>query len=543
MATLYTALCALFIYQQVSSVVSVCLTGCSCTDETFGRSLLCMELPYVRIPPNIPENFIKIRIEKSHVTEIPQGVFSQISALMFLWLNFNDITLMNVRSLEGLHNLTELRIQDNKLRSIPWTAFQDTPELKVLDLKHNRIDVLPENALRHLLALTYLDLSFNQLTIVSRDVFLNWPRFYSQTRGRKEEQTNVVLALHDNRWLCDCRLRGFIEFINSVAPPIVLMSSYMTCSGPESRAGKFFHELELKTCLKPETFSPQTNITLPLGSNVTVRCLVKSRPEAVIRWSYRLKSIRGFTVSQTQLDVDTISSALIIPVLHAADRGVYTCTANNFIGNSSINIWLDVQSHNSSFPLSTAVYENVYIDVRIAKQTVYGVTVEWFTLTEKPAQTWFTVYFGRHDMPKKDAIYMSPGSNSYSVNGLLPLTKYEVCVTVRNHAPRDSQCVVFVTGSDTNERERRERLIHIIVIVCAMVLAVPAGMFVCTTNTRCRCCESCAELYDRRRRHEKDLRPGERHERQNTFDSLQAASDEKLCRDDKAQNGNSAQLY
>ncbi len=39
------------------------------------------------------------------------------------------------------------------------------------------------------------------------------------------------------------------------------------------------------------------------------------------------------------LDEDTIQSQLIIPSLHPADRGLYTCTANNFLGNSSTSVF------------------------------------------------------------------------------------------------------------------------------------------------------------------------------------------------------------
>lgn len=182
------------------------------------RSLLCTELPLGRIPQNIPENFIKI------LTEIPQAAFSTVGALAFLWLNLNNKTLMDFRSLRGLHNLTEFRIQGNQLCSIPWTAFRDTPNLEILDLKHNRISVFP----------------------------------------------------------------GFAEYINTISPPIILMNSYMRCSAPESRAGKFFHEVELKTCMNPETSIPQTNTAFPVGSDVTLSCSVKSRPEAFVRWSYTL---------------------------------------------------------------------------------------------------------------------------------------------------------------------------------------------------------------------------------------------------------------
>lgn len=255
-----------------------------------------MEASIRQIPEDIPHDFTKIRMENCHLTELLPGSFSKVSALEFLWLNFNEITVMNIKSLAGLANLTELRLQGNKLTSVPWTAFQDTPKLKILDLKHNRLDVLPEHALRHLPALTYLDLSFNQLSIISKDVFINWPLYQASEKTWEKEGmfSNVVLALHDNPWLCDCRLKGFVEFIRRVSPPIILMNSYLTCSGPVSKAGRFFHETQLKSCTKPQASAPETNITSPLGESVTLTCFVTARPAATIQWVYSLKIIRGF---------------------------------------------------------------------------------------------------------------------------------------------------------------------------------------------------------------------------------------------------------
>nr|XP_015201716.1 PREDICTED: leucine-rich repeat, immunoglobulin-like domain and transmembrane domain-containing protein 2 isoform X2 [Lepisosteus oculatus] len=476
MDTIYAALVIACICLHANPVVSYCLSGCSCTNDSYGRSLLCMTSALRRIPENIPQDFRKVRIENSFLTELPRGSFARIGALEYLWLNFNNITVMNMKSLEGLKNLTELRLQGNKLRSVPWTAFQDTPVLKILDLKHNRLDVLPEHALRHLPGLTYLDLSFNQLTVISRDVFLNWPLYHSaEQNGRREESaSNVVLALHDNPWLCDCRLRGFVQFIRSLSPPVILMNSYLTCRGPQ--------------------FMAET---------------------------------------QTHVDEDTIKSELVIPSLQLPDRGTYTCTANNFIGNSSVSIMVNATGPESSSPFSSvfplpSAEENIYIDIRIAKQTVYGITLEWYAITQNPSETWYTIHFGKYDDAKKEMIYIGPGINSYSVTDLLPATKYEVCIALKNQSPRRGQCVVFVTGSDITELEQREKLIHIVVIVCAMVLAVPAGMYACTTETRFSCFDRCSELCKRRRHAEKSGKSGER---QGTFDSLQAGSDEGLCRD------------
>lgn len=238
---------------------------------------------------------------------------------------------------------------------------------------------------------------------------------------------------------------------------------------------------------------------------------------------------------QERVDEDTIRSLLVVPSLHPADRGVYTCTALNFIGNSSISILLDVHSPGGSqlsrlpgaaAPPFSAGDENIYIDIRISKQTIRGISIEWFATLDRPAETWFTVHFGRADAEKRELIYIGPGINSYTVSDLMPATKYEICVTLKNKPPRPEQCVVFVTGSDITEMEQREKLIHIVVIVLAMVLAVPIGMYACTTDAKLACLEGIMQSWKNRWR--ENAPPAMEQDRQGTFDSLQAASDEGL---------------
>ncbi|XP_053547617.1 leucine-rich repeat, immunoglobulin-like domain and transmembrane domain-containing protein 2 [Bombina bombina] len=496
-----------------------------------------MSLSLRKIPDDIPSNMRKVRIEKCHLTELPRGSFAGVHALEYLWLNFNNITVMHIKSLEDVKRLKELRLQGNKLRSVPWTAFHDTPSLKILDLKHNRLDVLPEHALRFLANLTYLDLSFNQLTIISKDVFSNWP-LYQKAHGseaRVEILSNAVLALHDNPWMCDCRLKGFVHFVKSVSPPIILMNSYLTCSSPRSKAGKYFHEVELNSCTKPITSTVVSNITIQEGRNASIICMVQASPVPLISWSFGQKIIKTFNVTTTPINEETIKSELVIPTVHVTDAGIYNCIATNYLGNSSTSIILSVQSQklgdpftslSYSLPPSSSSEENVYIDVRISKQTVYGIALEWFAVTENPKETWYAIYFGKYE-ENKDVIYIGPGIYTYSINNLLPATKYEVCVTLKNQLPRKDQCIVFVTGSDISGLEQREKLIHIIVIVCAMVLAVPAGMYACTTETRFNCLEKCLGLCRRKHKAQKNLK--KENTKESTFDSLQASSEEGLC--------------
>ncbi|XP_072881889.1 leucine-rich repeat, immunoglobulin-like domain and transmembrane domain-containing protein 2 [Hemitrygon akajei] len=513
--------------------IASCAIACSCRNESFGRSLICVTSALGRIPKDVPSDVKKIRIENSHLAELPQGAFSTALDLEYLWLNFNGITVMHTRCMQGLSKLSELRLQGNKLRSVPWTAFQDCPALKILDLKHNRLDALPEYALGYLTNLTYLDLSFNKLTVVSGDVFLNWP-VYLRTRQHDDPGdgvSNVVLALHDNPWFCDCRLEGLIDFFKSMSPPIILMNSYLTCSGPDSRVGSFFYDVELKSCFKALVTSENTNVSVPFGQKIHLSCTAKGNPTPMVRWTNGVKIIRKFNATLTNIDEETVKSELVIPSAQGTDKGNYSCIATNYLGNSSVQILVKVLTSvtfptPSSLPPSPSSEENVYIDLRIAKQTIYGITLQWHAVTQKPAETSYTLHFGKFEDTEREKIYIGPGVNTYSVNDLFPATKYKVCVTLRNQSLKSGQCIVFVTGTDISEMEQREKLIHIIVVVCAMVLAVPAGMYACTTDTRFSCFDKCTNACRRQRRGDRTLRKGAPNV---TFDSLQTGSDAELC--------------
>uniref|UniRef100_A0A8B9SDH5 Leucine rich repeat, Ig-like and transmembrane domains 2 n=1 Tax=Apteryx owenii TaxID=8824 RepID=A0A8B9SDH5_APTOW len=500
MAPIFHIFLLLLAFHKTNPSLSSCVTGCSCSKDRFGRSLLCMSALLTKIPENIPQDIRKIRIENAHLTELPHGSFSNVSALEYLWLNFNNITVMHLKSLEDLQALKELRLQGNKLSSVPWTAFQDTPALKILDLKHNQLDVLPEHALRYLPNLIYLDLSSNQLAVISKDVFSSWPVYQrsQQAEGGMDHTANAVLALHGNPWICDCRLRGFVQFIRSVGPPIILMNSYLTCSSPKFRAGKFFHEVELNSCMKPLISALDTNLTVPVGLNVTLTCYVQASPSPAVWWTYALKLLRAFNVSTQPAGEETVRSELRIPAARPADAGSYTCAAANFLGTASVAIALRVgappatptATMAAAAATATAVPPGAggaRVEVRIAQQTVYGITLEWCAAAAEASDTWYTLHLGRYDAARKDTVSVGPGVHTYSVGDLLPATKYEVCVAVRDQAPREGQCIVFVTGSDVSQLEQREKLIHIVVIICAVVLAVPASMYACTAEARPGC--------------------------------------------------------
>ncbi|XP_003994180.2 leucine-rich repeat, immunoglobulin-like domain and transmembrane domain-containing protein 2 isoform X1 [Felis catus] len=471
-----------------------CLPGCTCSEDSFGRALQCMSTSLGMIPRKLPEELKRLRIENSPLFELPQGSFINMSTLEYLWLNFNNITVIHLGALEHLSELKELRLEGNKLRSVPWTAFQATPLLRVLDLKHNRIDMLPELALQFLVNLTYLDLSSNRLTVVSKGVFSNWLAYQKphQPGCGARTHSSLVLALHDNPWLCDCRLRGLVQFVKSNSIPVILVNSYLVCQHPLSKAGQLFHETELSVCMKPQISTSNASVTIQMGQNVTLRCLAQASPSPTIVWTYPLSMWREFDVLTSSTAEDTALSELVIPAAHLVDRGNYTCVASNSIGRSTLVISLQVQPaqtlsvpHSAFFPSDG----NAYVDLRVVKQTVHGILLEWFAVVDTPEEKWFTLYIASDETLKKEVVHIGPGINTYAVDDLLPSTKYEACLSLGGQPPRRGRCVVFVTGRDHGELEGRERLLHITVVLCAVLLAVPVGAYVWAAQAPCSCRE------------------------------------------------------
>ncbi|DAA14203.1 leucine-rich repeat, immunoglobulin-like domain and transmembrane domain-containing protein 2 [Bos taurus] len=468
-----------------------CLPGCACSEESFGRTLKCVSISLGEIPRNLSEEFKQVRIENSPVFELPRGFFINMHTLEYLWLNFDNVTVIHPGALEHLSELKELRLEGNKLRSVPWTAFRATPLLRILDLKHNRIDALPELALQFLVNLTYLDLSSNRLTVVSKNVFLNWPAYqkHRQSGHEAEMLSSMVLALHDNPWLCDCRLRGLVQFIKSISLPVILVNPYLMCRGPLFKAGQLFHETELSVCTKPQISTPSANVSVQVGQNVTLRCLAQASPSPTIAWTYPLSTWREFDVLTSFTAEDATLSELVIPAAHLVDRGNYTCMASNPIGMSTVVISLRVQpaqallAPRSVFSPSES---SAYVDLRVVKQTVHGILLEWFAAADTP-ETWFTLYIASDEAFRKKVVHVGPGINTYTVDDLLPGTKYEICLSLGGQPPRQGRCVVFVTGRDDGGLEGRERLLHTTVILCAVLLAVPVGAYAWAAQAPCSC--------------------------------------------------------
>lgn len=93
------------------------------------------------------------------------------------------------------------------------------------------------------------------------------------------------LGLHDNPWLCDCRLFELVQFQKSPSSSVALIDPRLKCADPESLSGVLFTEAELQKCQGPRVHTAVARVRSSLGNNVLLRCGTVGVPIPELSWS------------------------------------------------------------------------------------------------------------------------------------------------------------------------------------------------------------------------------------------------------------------
>lgn len=121
--------------------------------------------------------------------------------------------------------------------------------------------------------------------------------------------------------------------------------------------------------------------------------------------------------------------------------------------------------------------DRVVRTVKVIGDTDYTVCLNWRAPTAKNTTAFSVLYavFGERDMRR---INVSPGNNRITIEGLVPKTKYIACVCVKGLIPKKEQCVIFSTDAAASANGT-QKLINVVVITVACVIAVPLTVIVC----------------------------------------------------------------
>ncbi|XP_075874578.1 leucine-rich repeat, immunoglobulin-like domain and transmembrane domain-containing protein 1a [Nelusetta ayraudi] len=559
---------------ELVSPVSSCPSQCSCfyhnlSDGSKARSVICNDPEISLVPAGFPVDTSKLRIEKTAIQRIPSEAFNYLSSLEFLWMSFNTLSALNPDSFRGLFNLEELRLDGNALTAFPWESLMDMPSLRLLDLHNNQLTLLPAEATTYIKNLTYLDLSSNSLLTLPSEVLSTW---LAVKPVQGPESSKMILGLHDNPWVCDCRLYDLVQFQKFPTLSVAFIDTRLRCSAPESVSGVLFSDTELRRCQLPRIHTAVAKVRSAVGNNVLLRCGTIGVPIPDLTWRRADGRILNGTVQQEISKEGITWSILSVPAVSYRDSGKYICKASNYAGNaeavislvisntpkpegnqtnsdkkakvkkpnqlgkaayqeklvaryvvpttspssvpaldpglptglgpdpglasyslvdkatpapatsSNPDALLDLEKTNlSNLAANTSSLQQdpdrVVRSVKVVGDTDNTISLNWRAPKAKNTTAFSVLYavFGERDMRK---INVGAGQNRVTIEGLVPRTKYIACVCVRGLIPKKEQCVIFSTD-EAASATGTQRLINVIVITVACIIAVPLTVIVC----------------------------------------------------------------
>ncbi|XP_049750573.1 leucine-rich repeat, immunoglobulin-like domain and transmembrane domain-containing protein 1 [Elephas maximus indicus] len=126
--------------------------------------------------------------------------------------------------------------------------------------------------------------------------------------------------------------------------------------------------------------------------------------------------------------------------------------------------------------------------LKVVGGTYHSVSLVW-KVHQTGNTTAFSVLYAVFGQPDMLRVAVQPGKTSVTIDGLEPQTKYVACVCARGLTPRKEQCVIFSTN-EVVDAESTQRLINVVVVSVAAVIAMPLTLLVCCGALR-RHCRKC----------------------------------------------------
>ncbi|XP_066205453.1 LOW QUALITY PROTEIN: leucine-rich repeat, immunoglobulin-like domain and transmembrane domain-containing protein 1 [Saccopteryx leptura] len=525
-------------------------------DGSKARTVVCNDPDMTLPPASVPADTSRLRLERTAIRRVPGEAFRPLGRLEQLWLPYNALSELSALMLRGLRRLRELRLPGNRLAAFPWPALRDTPKLRLLDLQANRLSAVPPEAARFLGNLTFLDLSSNQLMKLPQELLATWAHLRARpvfldhharlVLGLQDNPWVCDCQLYDlvhflegwapNLAFIEARLRcasprslagvafsqlelrkcqspelrpGVTSIRSPLGSAVLLRCGATGVPGPEMswrRASGY----PLNGTVHQEVSSDGTSWTLLglpavshldsgdyicqaknfLGASETLMSLVVTEPQTSTEHNGRSEAPWARTNAGAKAAAYNKLVARHVP--HIPDPAVLATgppVPNMQEGLMLQHPQMGVPGERSDGWVG-AQEARMVRSLKVVGDTYQSVTLVWKTSQAGNTTAFSVLYtvFGQRDMRR---VLVQPRKTRVTIHGLVPKTKYVACVCVQGQVPRKEQCVIFSTN-EVVDAEATQRLINVVVISVAAVIALPLTLLVCcgALHRRCRKCRS-----------------------------------------------------
>nr|ABB59094.1 variable lymphocyte receptor A [Eptatretus stoutii] len=227
---------------------------CTCNDQT--KNVDCSGKMLTAIPSNIPTDTDNLKLDYNKLSSLPHTAFHGLNKLTILNLNYNELQTLPAGVFDQLRNLETLWLSQNQLKSLPQGIFDKLTKLSILQLSDNKLQS-PRRSVDKLTELKTLTLSNNQLKRVPEGAF--------------DKLQNIKdLQLTNNPWDCSCKDILYLrDWINDNKDKVTGAQD-AACGDQQSKAVLEITEEEAaEDCVYPNTTTaiPTTIITTLASSN------------------------------------------------------------------------------------------------------------------------------------------------------------------------------------------------------------------------------------------------------------------------------------
>ncbi|MFT7812059.1 protein ELFN1-like [Arapaima gigas] len=177
--------------------------------------------PYEAIPQHINSTIVDLRLNENKIKSIHYSALSRFGNLTYLNLTKNEISYIEDGAFSAQFNLQVLQLGFNKLRNLTEGILRGLGKLQYLYLQANLIETVTPNAFWECPNIENIDLSMNRIQMLDGAVFTGLTKL-------------TTCELYTNPFNCSCELLSFLRWL-SLFPNRT--NERMVCDSPSGYSG------------------------------------------------------------------------------------------------------------------------------------------------------------------------------------------------------------------------------------------------------------------------------------------------------------------